>query len=570
MDSFLVRQRRKKFRVGFVVKGMVMVIYFGNAPFPPFCMLGNSLSFFLLCPWTVAIGPDVFCGMAGCLVIVSLVKGTTWAASFEQLASRELERCFGAYPVDSSRFWVPPGFWDADDLALQMTDTPNIWIDGSREDSPVGGFEVACAGVYLPATEEAMRGSVWSVAEEYGDAGLERCRAFMPVPGPLQSVQRAEFWGAAIIALQTYWPCHLGVDNLNVARSGGRLLDHGCLAKPLPLVKDGDLVAIAQYMIQVRGQDTVRVTKVTWHATEMVVQQGRVREEDRLGNAEADTAADLGRRHQSELVMNVGRALHNARDHWYPFILQLHRFMVAVSRVAVRTMKRSFLKPQAPSENVFVGDGRQRPPSKVSFSQVSSGAKSAPFQVPTVQACSGVLDSGTSRSDAEALIADDPELQKRIRMLEACLRVHSLSGPGLEGSLDSVTKVMVPPPVRRAPISVENTLTENMITVLGDDGDVPVVSRSSLRLADRRRIGTGSRAVCGGRPVCTDPPSASPGHVSGSVARHGGCEPDAADCVADGGAGESVGRRAVRAGKAGCSFFSGLSCFWKSCRTHAP
>ena len=219
-------------------------------------------------------------------------------------------------------------------------------------------------------------------------------------------------------------------------------------------------------------------------------------------------------------------------------------------------MKRSFLKPQAPTENVFVGDGRQRPPSKVSFSQVSSGAKSAPFQVPTVQACSGVLDSGTSRSDAEALIADDPELQKRIRMLEACLRVHSLSGPGLEGSLDSVTKVMVPPPVRRAPISVENTLTENMITVLGDDGDVPVVSRSSLRLADRRPIGTGSRAVCGGRPVCTDPPSASPGHISGSVARHGGCEPDAADCVADGGAGESVGRRAVRAGKAGCSFLA--------------
>ena len=107
------------------------------------------------------------------------------------------------------------------------------------------------------------------------------------------------------------------------------------MAKPLPLVKDGDLVAIAQYMIQVQGQDTVRVTKVTWHATEMVVQQGRVREEDRLGNAEADTAADLGRRHQSELVMNVGRALLNARDHWYPFILQLHRFMVAVSRVAV-------------------------------------------------------------------------------------------------------------------------------------------------------------------------------------------------------------------------------------------
>ena len=70
--------------------------------------------------------------------------------------------------------------------------------------------------------------------EEYGDARLERCRAFIVVPGPLH----AEFWGA-IIALQSCWPCHLGIDNLNVARTIGRLLDRGCLAKPLPWSKMG-------------------------------------------------------------------------------------------------------------------------------------------------------------------------------------------------------------------------------------------------------------------------------------------------------------------------------------------
>ena len=57
------------------------------------------------------------------------------------------------------------------------------------------------------------------VSEECGDARLERCRAVVPVPGPLQTVQRAEFWGT-IVALQAYWPGHLGVDNLNVVRSG--------------------------------------------------------------------------------------------------------------------------------------------------------------------------------------------------------------------------------------------------------------------------------------------------------------------------------------------------------------
>ena len=61
----------------------------------------------------------------------------------------------------NSNFWTQPDFWDADDLALEMTDAPNIGTDGSREDCPVCGFEVAGAGVYLPAPELAMGGAVW-------------------------------------------------------------------------------------------------------------------------------------------------------------------------------------------------------------------------------------------------------------------------------------------------------------------------------------------------------------------------------------------------------------------------
>ena len=216
-----------------------------------------------------------------------------------------------------------------------MSDTPNIWTDGSREDfSLIGGFEMDGAGVYVPAPELAFDGAVWGVAEEYGDARLERCRAFTPVPGALQTVERAEFWGA-IIALQSFSPCHLGIDNLNVARSIGWLLDHGCLAKPLPVIKDGDLVAIAQYMIRTRGRVTLKVTKVKGHATDSDVEQGGVRLVDPIGNAEADTAADLGRRHQPEMIMDARRCLLQVRTHWYPIMLQLHGLMIAISRVAV-------------------------------------------------------------------------------------------------------------------------------------------------------------------------------------------------------------------------------------------
>ena len=112
------------------------------------------------------------------------------------------------------------------------------------------------------------------------------------------------------MALQASRPGHLGVDNLTVVRSIARLPDRGTFATPLPLDEDGDLIAIVQHMILAGGLEPVRISKVKGHATEADVEQGR---EDRFGNAEADTAADLGRRHQSEEVMDVRRALINAK-----------------------------------------------------------------------------------------------------------------------------------------------------------------------------------------------------------------------------------------------------------------
>ena len=87
------------------------------------------------------------------------------------------------------------------------------------------------------------------------------------------------------------------------------------MAKPLPLVKDGDLVAPVQYMIRSRGRETVRVTKVKGHAEDADVQSGRVRLEVQFGNAEADAAADLGRRHQSEVLIDARCRLPKARGY---------------------------------------------------------------------------------------------------------------------------------------------------------------------------------------------------------------------------------------------------------------
>ena len=56
-----------------------------------------------------------------------------WATSFGDLASFHLERCLGAYPVNFDGCWTPPEYWDAADIALEMSEYPNIWSDGSRK-----------------------------------------------------------------------------------------------------------------------------------------------------------------------------------------------------------------------------------------------------------------------------------------------------------------------------------------------------------------------------------------------------------------------------------------------------
>ena len=78
----------------------------------------------------------------------------------------------------------------------------------------------------------------------------------------------------------------IGVDNLNIVRSIGRLLDHS-----------SHLISSVQHMILAQGADTVRITKVVGHATDDDV-EGRARAEEReamtrVHNNETDTVINV-------------------------------------------------------------------------------------------------------------------------------------------------------------------------------------------------------------------------------------------------------------------------------------
>ena len=111
------------------------------------------------------------------------------------------------------------------------------------------------------------------------------------------------------MASQSSDAVHLGVDNLNVVRHVGRLLDGRPGSIPFELLKDGDLLLLVDRMLCLRGPGTVRISKVKGHADEAMVLNGQVREVDRLGNNAADEAADFGRRRVSPAVIDARRNL---------------------------------------------------------------------------------------------------------------------------------------------------------------------------------------------------------------------------------------------------------------------
>ena len=138
-----------------------------------------------------------------------------------------------------------------------------------------------------------------------------------------------------ILPLQTSRAVHLGVDHLGVVRHVGRLLD-GCRGSvPYELVKDGDLLVLIERMLRHRGLDTVCISKVKGHADDSLVLDGRVREVDKIGNNAADEAADYGRRGFGHVVIDARRSLSGVCGRWYPVVLDLHRFFIAISRTVV-------------------------------------------------------------------------------------------------------------------------------------------------------------------------------------------------------------------------------------------
>ena len=234
----------------------------------------------------------------GWLHLLSGINGVSpWAQTPAEGAVNLLECALGRYSSGQLSEWRLPAGFDVEGAARRVADEPDVWTDGSLVDDKVSGVSSAGAGCFTFRVRRLWACWNWGHwDDDVGDGSVvSACRGFLSVPGPLQTVQRAELWGV-ILALQASDGVHLGVDNLGVVRHVGRILDGKLPSRPFELLPDGDLLFLIERMLRIRGLDSVRISKVKGHADEAVVRTGTVRGLDKLGNDGADEAADFGRR----------------------------------------------------------------------------------------------------------------------------------------------------------------------------------------------------------------------------------------------------------------------------------
>ena len=170
-------------------------------------------------------------------------------------AANLVECALGRYSSDALREWQLPVGFDGVAAAKRVAAVPDVWTDGSLVDDKVSGACSAGAGCFtyriVVVFGRIVGGAIWMMMSGWMPV-VSACRGFCSVPGRLQSVQRAEFWGV-ILALQANDGVHLGVDNLGVVRCVGRLLDGKTASRPAELVQDGDLILLIEMLLRLRG-----------------------------------------------------------------------------------------------------------------------------------------------------------------------------------------------------------------------------------------------------------------------------------------------------------------------------
>ena len=378
-----------------------------DCTFLPFVELRNDPEFLPSMKWDRTDWPRCLLSHGWLPGLTSRSTGSPWAVAASDLAGHKIEKALGPYtlfpPIPlgilSGIRTMPKRWW----MMFLFTLTYGrmvvgnrylILMDRLREPGPSSPHQLSFL-IVISGDMLRILMARWMVALTSSRGSLVQCSRSKELSIGVLSLPCKRIWGSILVST-----------NLNVLRGVAKIDCPGGHWHRASLVKDGDLLATINSMLCLRGVDTVKVSNVKFHATHVMVDNGDVRLEDLIGNDGADTAADLGRFRQQDDVITARRDLLRTRRHWYPIILELHKFMVAISRVEV---KHDGYGGTAPDAMVWVNGGLVKPrasflPPSYSGSRYSSWS---PWFLPDSSLANLVLTTPgccTSGEDSVAMV----------------------------------------------------------------------------------------------------------------------------------------------------------------------
>ena len=110
--------------------------------------------------------------------------------------------------------------------------------------------------------------------------------------------------------------------------------------RPWDLVKNGDLWGSIEEAIKEKGPQTVKITKVKGHATDEMVAEGKVREEDKEGNDKADKAADKGAEETDNIAAAIGFVYARRHKLYKKLMTRIQTFIIKVKKAQKERRER--------------------------------------------------------------------------------------------------------------------------------------------------------------------------------------------------------------------------------------
>ncbi len=195
-------------------------------------------------------------------------------------------------------------------------DDINVYTDGSWINPLQQYLGLGGAGVWWPGRDPTVYQRL-SQAEK----DLAFCKQYptglmlyTPIGGFTGSSTRTEL-AAAIIALCANGPIHIGTDSQAFLDRAQWILTQMRKGKQhrtnWQTTSDGDLWQHFEEAAKAKGWKSIRITKVKGHATHQQVAEGAIRSCDKIGNDEADRAADIAVQTHGKDVVGIAKILHH-------------------------------------------------------------------------------------------------------------------------------------------------------------------------------------------------------------------------------------------------------------------